>query len=346
MSDSVESRWSHLPANLLHSISKLLDTPADTLRLRSVCGAWPSSLPLFKPTSPLLPSPSPSPSPPTPTSTASAAATSPSPTAPQGFYSLEFVETSKKNVGRKFEELKSILVKKAVVSSSPWTVSGDDYAIMAIHAGKLGFIKVGDEKWTLFDDPKQCDDVVYHKGCFYAVDYKGRTVVIGANLEAKEIAAPMPGRGGGQFKHLVKSGHDLYLVDKYMDPGHQMCFNEFLGDFAFEENNPEVQVHVKVFKLKQKEWEWVDSLGGDVFFVGDDCSYSVSARDFDGLKGDCIYFCDDEFQSDDLGELCTDIGVYRLKDSSCGSVASFASHSKLFWPPPTWLKPNLSASKK
>ncbi|KAK3018052.1 hypothetical protein RJ639_005177 [Escallonia herrerae] len=229
-------------------------------------------------------------------------------------FSLEFVETSKKNVDRKFEELKSILVKKAVVSSSPWTVSSDDYAIKAIHAGKLAFIKLGDEKWTLFDDPKQCDDVVYHKGCFYAVDYKGRTVVIGADLMAKEIAAPMPGRGGGQFKHLVKSG----------------------------EINPEVQVHVKVFKLneKEKEWQWVDSLGGD------DCSYSVSARDYDGLKGDCVYFCDDEFQSDDLGELCTDIGVYRLKDSSCGSVASFASHSQLFWPPPTWLKPNPSASKK
>ncbi|KAK2988252.1 hypothetical protein RJ640_028636 [Escallonia rubra] len=376
MSDSVESRWSHLPSNLLHSISKLLDTRADTLRLRSVCAAWRSYIPPFKPTYPPLPPTLPFPISPNPhlhrlrrghfslsdstvyllqplttyKSTISKAwliriedgkngkfrplnplSRTLSEHVPKSFpkvlnllnfrvteigkgFSLEFVETSKKNVGRKFEELKSILVKKAVVSSSPWTVSGDDYAIMAIHAGKLVFIKLGDEKWTLFDDPKQCDDIVYHKGCFYAVDYKGRTVVIGADLKAKEIAAPMPGRGGGQFKHLVKSGGDLYLVDKYMDPEHQMCFNEFLGDFSFEEINPEVQVHVKVFKLneKEKEWEWVDSLGGDVFFVGDDCSYSVSARDFDGLKGDCVYFCDDEFQSDDLGELCTDIDTKWL----------------------------------
>lgn len=248
------------------------------------------------------------------------------------------METSK-SIDREFGELKSILGKKAVVSSAPWI--GDDYTVMVIHGGKLGFIKLGDGTWSLFDDPKQCDDVVYHKGKFYAVDYKGRTVLIGLDLKAKEVAGPFFGRGGGQSKQLIKSFDDLFLIDKYMG-GQEIDF--VLGEYS------ECELHLRVFKLNEekKRWDFVDTLGDQVFFVGDDCSYAVRAQDFPGLRGDCVYFSDDSFDGENeaLGEFCVDTGVYRLVDGKCGALSAFRRHSPIFWPPPTWLSSKSSCSKK
>ncbi|KAA8547562.1 hypothetical protein F0562_003991 [Nyssa sinensis] len=269
-------------------------------------------------------------------------------------YSLKFVDLSKK-IETSFGELKSILVKKVVISSNPWTSDADNYAVMAIHGGKLGFIKVGGKKWSAIDDPKQShyDDVVYHKGHFYAVDHRGRVVVIDSDLKTKEIARPTPGFGCGQFKYLVKACGDLFLIDKYMDAEQDVSDDEFIDDYIFEEVNPDVPVHLKAFKLNEEEgkWEWVETLGDWVFFVGDDCSYSVSARGFSGLKGDRIYFSDDTFTRENeqdryLGEFCVDTSIYILEDPSCGPLASFPDHSQIFWSCPAWLKTKPRASKK
>lgn len=80
-------------------------------------------------------------------------------------------------------------------------------------------------------------------------------------------------------------------------------------------------VQLKVYKLVEahKHWEWVNDLDDQVFFVGDqDCSYSISACDFLGLKGNCIYFsevmfCGSNEEEESLGEFCDDTVVYELK---------------------------------
>ncbi|KAA8541317.1 hypothetical protein F0562_025280 [Nyssa sinensis] len=111
--------------------------------------------------------------------------------------------------------------------------------------------------------------------------------------QPEEIARPMPGFSCGQFKYLVKAyGDSFFFIDKYMDAEQQISYNEFIDDYIFEEVNPDVPVHLKAFKPNEEEgkWEWVETLGDRVFFVGDDCSYSISARGFAGLKRDLHLF--------------------------------------------------------
>ncbi|KAM7506446.1 hypothetical protein LguiA_016899 [Lonicera macranthoides] len=196
-------------------------------------------------------------------------------------YHLDFVETSSKNIELKFGELKSILIKKAVVSEDPWI--GDDYAVMAICGGKLGLIKIEEGKWSPFDDPWQWEDVVYHNQKFYAMDYNGRTVSIGLDLKANEVAGPFYG-GGGESKNLVKSQHGLFLVDKYMGLDFKY---EGMNIYKLNEEQKRWD-YVDVDKLNEEEmsWHYVDTLGDQVFLVGYGCSYVVGARDFPGLRGD------------------------------------------------------------
>ncbi|XP_059640547.1 F-box protein At2g17036-like [Cornus florida] len=262
-------------------------------------------------------------------------------------YNLEFVDLSKKKIEMDWEESKLIRTKKVVVSSNPWTSDGVDYAVIAIQKGKLWFLKFGDEKWSAVDDPKQShfDDCVYHKGKFYAVDHRGRTVVIGSDLRA-EIAASLPQHGGGHYKHLVESCGDLFLVDKHLDTEEQVWYDDD------EDEDSNLPIHLKIYKLNEekKEWEWVKTLGDRVFFVGDDCSYCVSTQDFSGLRRDCIYFCDHMFldvneEDENLVKICGDTGVYSLDDCMCGALATFPELSQIFWPPPAWLKPKPSDMK-
>jgi hypothetical protein len=55
--------------------------------------------------------------------------------------------------------------------------------------------------------------------------------------------------------------------------------------------------------------------------------FPVSAQEFFGYQGNCIYFTDYRSQS------C----VFKLKDHNIGHLAFFTAHSRPFCPPPTWL---------
>ncbi|KAF7150645.1 hypothetical protein RHSIM_Rhsim02G0106100 [Rhododendron simsii] len=232
------------------------------------------------------------------------------------------------------EKFKSTLILRVAVSPSPWS-GGDgdhDYAVAVIHGqGKLGFYKLGDEKWTPVSDESKYHDVVYHGGRFYAVDYQGGAVVIGSDLKAKQAAPPLPGSGrgprDGQIKSLVESGDgQLYLVDK----------NQGLIS----------KVQLRVYKLDEtkKVWERVYRLNDQVFFVGDDCSYSVFARDFPALKGNCVYFPVKCYNVHGEEDACD--GVQDLESGACGPVEVFQPDRMTMFTLPTWLKPKARASKK
>ncbi|XP_059640546.1 putative F-box protein At5g60060 [Cornus florida] len=263
-------------------------------------------------------------------------------------YNLQFVDLNNKKIETKWEE-SVIQTKKVVVSSNPWTTDGVDYEVMAIQRTKLWFLKLGDEKWSDIRAPepgRSChyNDCVYHKGKFFAVNDRGSTVVIGSDLRAEEIVPPIrmnkriaSMRGGisVKYRYLVSSWGDLFLVTK--------CTGSY-EKFVYDKRD--MPLHFKVYKLNEekKEWGRVETLGDRVFFVGDNCSYCVSTWDFAGLKGDCIYFCDNLFtnyndEDKNLTEICGDSGVYSLADDSCRPLARFSDHSQIFWPPQAWFKP-------
>ncbi|KAI8555995.1 hypothetical protein RHMOL_Rhmol05G0218400 [Rhododendron molle] len=253
-----------------------------------------------------------------------------------------------------YEEAYTTYIRKVALSPEDYGV------VVAIHSGRLCFFKLGgDQKWTLIDSSNdRYHDVVYRKGKgkYYAVDYRGRTVVIdGADLKkevmvTRLLESPLPNIGACQFTRLVESGDDLFLVDRYLDPEEGQCTLSIgavtMGMITEESHPPDMINYFNVYKLDEenRQWELVDDLNHQVFFLGDDYLFSVSALEFPGLKGNCIYFADFMFldrneKEANIGKSCVLTGVYNLKDRSCGPLAMFPDHWPIFSPPPTWLKP-------
>lgn len=219
---------------------------------------------------------------------------------------------------------------------------------MTIHvSGKLALFKFSDNAWSIIDDmPSPYDDLILYRNDFYAVDGTGRCVVVGENLRVTEIADAV---FGGDKKYLVESNGELLLVDRYLSIGsddqpfyyHRVQENEVYvpNDDTFV---IDTTVQFKVYKLDWvgKNWVEVKSLGGSMLFLGDNCSFSANACDFDGMRGDCIYFTDRYFRMDqEEDEAFKDhcIGVFNLEDRSIGPLASSPGYSQLFWPPPPWV---------
>ncbi|KAG5549485.1 hypothetical protein RHGRI_014726 [Rhododendron griersonianum] len=250
-----------------------------------------------------------------------------------------------------YEDAYTTYIKKVAVSPEDYGV------VVAIHSGRLCFFKLGgDQKWTLIDSSNdRYHDVVYWEGKYYAVDYRGRTVVIdGADLKkevmvTRLVESPLPNLGACQFTRLVKSGDDLFLVDRYLVDTEGECtlsIGAVTTGMITEESHPDMTNYFNVYKLDEenKQWELVDDLNHQVFFLGDDYLFSVSAQDFPGLKGNCMYFSDFMFlgrneKETNIGKSCVLTGVYNLKDRSCGPLAMFPDHWPIFSPPPAWLKP-------
>ncbi|KAH7852498.1 hypothetical protein Vadar_025557 [Vaccinium darrowii] len=257
----------------------------------------------------------------------------------------KFRPRTMEEVQAEYQETYSTYIKKVAVSPV-------DFGIIAINSGRLCFFKLGgDQKWILIDSSNdRYHDIVYRKGKYYAVDYRGRTVVIdGADLKkkVKVTASPLPGLGACQFTRLVESGDDLFLVDRYLDPGHESVtsIGAVTMGMVTEERHPGMPNYFNVYKLDEenKQWQLVDDLNHQVFFLGDDYLFSVSAQDFPGLKGNCIYFSDCMFRARNekeanIGKSCVLTGVYNLKDRRCGPLAMFPDHWPIFSPPPAWLK--------
>ncbi|KAK9286207.1 hypothetical protein L1049_014591 [Liquidambar formosana] len=219
----------------------------------------------------------------------------------------------------------------------PRSGSIDGYVLLTIHvSGKLTMFKSGEKKWTVIDDmPSPYDDVVLFDGKFYAVDSTGRTVVVGLSSTVTLVAKSV---FGGDKKYLVESGGALLLVDMYlsMDP------EEDLGDGQIALYISERIVRFKVFRLDENEQKWVEvkSIGDRVLFLGDNSTFSASASDFSGCKGNCIYFTDNSFYSireEDGAFRDGGIGVFDLENGSIGPLANYPDYSRMFWPPPSWV---------
>lgn len=103
-----------------------------------------------------------------------------------------------------------------------------------------------------------------------------------------------------------------------------------------------IEVTFKVFKLSKtiddgEQWVEMESLDDRILFVGIDSRFSVSAKDFPGCKGNCIYFYDPR-----LTQFCryystsgvfSDIGVFNFGDGSLCPLAYYQDCRNIFCPP-------------
>ncbi|XP_075656063.1 F-box protein At4g35733-like [Castanea sativa] len=167
--------------------------------------------------------------------------------------------------------------KVVMYPNSPSINLNDSHVFVIYNEGKLGHAKCGDESWTsVGEDRKDFDDVIVYEGRFYVVDRFGIVYWINVSSLGLQQFYPRISYGDhelGTKKYLVESGGALYVVDKY-DIG---------------------RVRFKVYKLNEESdgssvWDLMESLSDRAFILGRGCSLSVSAGEFFGYEGNCIYF--------------------------------------------------------
>ncbi|XP_031388071.1 F-box protein At2g26160-like [Punica granatum] len=184
-------------------------------------------------------------------------------------------------------------VEKVLISpTSPWRDPKDTVAIAITKDGNLCYWKQGQESWSNITDDRgeasRYDDIILYKGQFYVVDNLGTVSWIDSSIRVVQFSPPMC--GGGNRKHLVESGGDIIVIDRY---NLQTTYpDNYRGPRSDE------AVNFKVYRLDQKwgKWEEVRNLGDVVFFLGTSCSFSVSVQDIDGCPGNCIYFVEGEMK--------------------------------------------------
>ncbi|KAF2312474.1 hypothetical protein GH714_034801 [Hevea brasiliensis] len=234
-------------------------------------------------------------------------------------YGLEFLKHGKTSFNRvltKSDNIKSIFMKKVVVSSSFFKIGDDGLAVMALDMdGNVGVWKMGDEKWTNINDARERSyyvDIIFYNRKFYALDVSGLTVTVDPRT----------------FR-LKKLFMDTRVLDLVLIVLCTWWSRLMICSGLNEENH---------------EWVKVDGLEDRVLFLGADSSFSVLANDFPGCKRNCVYFVDGSFLED--YDEHPPYGFFVFKSHAAMRLSKFPSYSKIFYPPPTWLKTNPTLSQR
>ncbi|GFZ10496.1 hypothetical protein Acr_21g0010950 [Actinidia rufa] len=235
------------------------------------------------------------------------------------------------------KQMRDFFIKKVILSSSP--SSDDNYIAFAIlnQTGDLAFCKNGDQSWKFIEDAKSyCEDVIYCNGLFYAVNKLGEITVCDVHGPSPRVSLICtPPQIGGDMQYVVSSSEELLLITRYLD-------FEFV-DYQFDNVYKTMEFRAYRLDLNGPKWERVMNLGDKMLFLGENSSLALSATDFPGCKGNCIYYTDDYSESNYDGiPGDNDLGVYDLEDGSIEPLPCYPrnSISQLRWPPPIWVTPN------
>ncbi|XP_038883219.1 putative F-box protein At1g65770 [Benincasa hispida] len=206
-------------------------------------------------------------------------------------------------------------IRKVVMfPDSPW-IDKKNCAVLAIFRdGKLGFAKLRDNKWTMFEKHNFAGgDVIVYRGKFYAVDRRGRIFSIDSwSMELSQISPPMS--VFGKQKHLVECGGEVYVVDRFddfsdseddVDDGGDNFNYNYNDDVDSDSDNDseseedeEDEADFEVYRVDlngeycRRELEVVKNLGNEAIVLGNkrEGSFSVSGTEFEGIQGNCIYY--------------------------------------------------------
>ncbi|XP_071697851.1 F-box protein SKIP23-like [Rutidosis leptorrhynchoides] len=238
-------------------------------------------------------------------------------------------------------EMRDSFIKKVVFSSSPDDEDRDYVALVILNqTGDLAYCKKGDSLWKFIDNAElYCEDVVFHKGCFYSVSKFGNIAVCDICGDVASVSfINMDLQVGGDMQYLVSLGDELLLVSRYLDLGYD-------GDRGQVDSFYKT-VEFRVFKLVLDGlvWESVGKLDEWALFIGGNSSMAFRASEFEGCEGNRVYFTDDYSEWNYNGVNGDhDMGVYDLED---GSVVDFACYPQTFYngkrcAPPIWITPSL-----
>lgn len=184
-------------------------------------------------------------------------------------------------------------------------------------------------------------DVICYKDEFYAISPCGMTFEFDSssiNLKRRINSPRTPPEVDYRYKskhNLVESSGDLLLVCGYST--------------IFEVDNclkTGVQFYVYKLNVVERKWgkkNWVEKnwvlmeasdLNDRILFVGEDCRFSATSRDFPGLAGNCIYFPRPDHENTNV----VGLGVLNLNDASHRVLLDSSPESADIFKPITQLR--------
>ncbi|XVF45675.1 hypothetical protein PTKIN_Ptkin02bG0226300 [Pterospermum kingtungense] len=107
---------------------------------------------------------------------------------------------------------------------------------------------------------------------------------------------------------LIKRVYDLFIErinedDDHIEDDHILDYNKTSSFYVFK------------MDPSTSEWHRLDNIDDQVFFISFGGSASVSAKDFEGVRGNCIYFAEDyDYCGDNPCPISRDCGVFYLED--------------------------------
>ncbi|XP_043708185.1 F-box protein At2g26160-like [Telopea speciosissima] len=257
--------------------------------------------------------------------------------------------------GKEFAgHLRDYYIHKAIVG---FCSSESEAIVMAIRKedDQLAFCRPGkDLRWTVFEGYlRRSHDVIFYKEQFYTVKGSGRVFMVSGLEDASPqltLVGHRPTKPSYPSRlYLVESSGDLLMVYRFLDL-YLYVDDDDDEDVVVDSDDdgtepvrlPHRTVNFEVYKLDLGEGNWVevDNLGDRAVFVGYNDSFSVSASEFPGCRGNCIYFTDDYFEGYNRQKHgALDMGIFDLGD---GTVEPLVGRNQIhyFMPPLVWFSTN------
>ncbi|KAL9225748.1 hypothetical protein vseg_001638 [Gypsophila vaccaria] len=222
---------------------------------------------------------------------------------------------------------------KVILSSSPTKHACLAIAIISLSSTtELAYCKCGDSSWkSLPCGDLSAQDVIYceTEELFYAVNQVG-DVAFFSPPNTPEIIRSVDPPIDGDLKYLVKSRGELLLVSRYLEAQADLI--------TYSEVYETTKFRVYKFGNAGKglvRWEPMTDLEDQMLFIGYNMSLGLSASDFEGCKGNCIYYADDHSEKGDAG-------VYDLSNECIEALPCYPhdGSSPLSLASPVWFTPN------
>ncbi|KAL6654057.1 hypothetical protein ACP70R_007522 [Stipagrostis hirtigluma subsp. patula] len=241
------------------------------------------------------------------------------------------------------ENLRDQLYVKAFVFSDSST---GNYIVVLIHnpIDQLSFARAGDSRWTWLPPSAAYEDCIYMDGLLYAVTSTG-------GIDAFDLTGPTIVRTviADNMKDFIYE--HLYIVQTPSGELLQVWReqNVAVGDDADEDapehDHSEIMKETRRVMLYQidmaaKELHEINSFHAHVLFLGLSQSLCLNAEEYPQLKGNHVYFTDDDHGFALWKSSCRDIGVFNLENDSMEEIVSPQSWCSLA--APIWITPRLT----
>ncbi|CAN6288166.1 unnamed protein product [Urochloa humidicola] len=241
------------------------------------------------------------------------------------------------------DQMRLWFYRKVVLSSSP-TTSPRSYAAMLILTRQLGapaFATAEDPVWRLAPSRDGVEDAIHHDGRFYSVTYSGAVEAWDRDGRSGEFVS----RAVAPRLAFDESGLSRKYLAAALD-GRLMAVLKY----SLEQGDA-VSFKVQVLNKARRRWEETLDIGDSALFVGLNGTLCVSAREYTGIIGSCVYFTDDDVGQAWLHHKGYRVshygyanrgkvdGVYSLQSGKVDRITALQEHPQ--WPAAAWFTPSV-----